>query len=307
MTTRDHEPSGGPRIVVIGSVMVDRVVSVPAVVAAGATILGGSIEVHPGGKGANQAAAASRAGAPVVFVGRTGRDGAFVLEALRSLGVGVDACRIDEGASGSAFVQVAADGENAIVVVPAANARFDRDDLARAMQEVREGDLVLLQHETAMLAEVVAAGLERGGRLWLNASPADPSLWSLPLARLEALVVNETEAAVLSGGLPDPHAAMEHLVARLPEVLVIVTLGRDGAIAARGRGRWRQASFEVEAIDTVGCGDAFVGVLAAATRRGTEVAGALREACAAGALAATVRGAIPSMPSRKAIAALAGG
>lgn len=284
--------------------MVDRVVSVPTVVAAGATILGGSIEVHPGGKGANQAAAAALAGAPVLFAGRTGRDGAFVLDALRSLGVGVDACRIDDGASGSAFVQVAADGENAIVVVPAANARFDRDDLARAMREVRRGDLVLLQHETAMLAEVVAAGLERGARLWLNAAPADPSLWSLPLGRLEVLVVNETEAAVLSGGVLDPLAAMEHLAARLPEVLVVVTLGRDGAIAAQGPSRWRQPSFEVEAIDTVGCGDAFVGGLSAARLRGAAVEEALREACAAGALAATGRGAIPSMPSRSRIASL---
>jgi len=291
------------RIVVIGSIMVDRVAAVPTIVPAGATLTARTLAIHPGGKGANQAAAAARAGATVRFAGRTGRDGAFVLEALRNCGVDTTPSRIDEGSSGTAFVQVTPSGENAIVIVPEANARFDRDDLSRALDAVRPGDLVVLQNETALLAEAIVAAADRGARVWLNAAPAEPGLLALPLERLDALLVNETEAATLAGHAT-PADALDRLCTRFETALVVVTLGAAGAIAGRGDARWSQSSFPVRAIDTVGCGDAFVGALAAATAGRHPLARALREACAAGALAATKAGAIPSLPTRAEIAAL---
>lgn len=289
------------RVTVIGSIMIDRVVAVSRIVPAGTTIVARGIEVHPGGKGANQAAAAALAGASVTFAGRAGRDGGFVVEALAERGVDTTPCHLDDGLSGTAFVQVAPNGENAIAIVPEANARFDRDDLARAVAAIGSGELVLLQNETALLAETIEAALARGARVWLNAAPADRGLLDLPLHRLDALIVNEHEAATLTHPELSPDRALEALAARLPATLVIVTLGSDGAIAARGERRWKQPSFPVVAIDTVGCGDAFVGALAAAVAAGRSIERALREACAAGALAATGRGAIPSLPGRDAI------
>jgi ribokinase len=294
------------RVTVIGSIMVDRVVAVPKIVPSGATVTARGIEVHPGGKGANQAAAAAMAGAEVTFAGRTGHDGAFVLEALRERGVDTSACRIDDGPSGTAFVQVAPNGENAIAIVPEANARFDRDDLAKAIAAVGADSLVLLQHETALLAETIDAAADRGARVWLNAAPADRGVLSLPLHRLDALIVNEHEAATLTHPELAPDRALEALASSLPTALVIITLGRDGAIAARGDRRWKQPSFPVHAIDTVGCGDAFVGAFAAAIAAGRAIERALQEGCAAGALAATRRGAIPSLPVRAAIDQLCG-
>lgn len=286
-----------PRVRVIGSIMVDRVVRVPSIVRSGETIAAASIEVHPGGKGANQAAAAALAGANVSFAARTGRDGAFVLDALAERGVDVSPSRIDDGASGTAFVQVAASGENAIAIVPEANARFDREDLARAIDGVRSGDLVLLQNETALLEEAIAALRASQVMIWLNAAPAHPVIDFKVLEQVDVLLVNETEAAAIAGAT-DPHESLERLADRLPKTLVVVTLGAQGAIACHGERRWSQPSFEVHAIDTVGCGDAFIGAMAAAIARGADVATSLREGCAAGALAAMRAGAIPSLPTR---------
>jgi ribokinase len=291
---------------VIGSIMIDRVVAVPRIVPAGTTIVARGIEVHPGGKGANQAAAAALAGATVTFASRAGRDGGFVLEALTERGVDCSPCRLDDGLSGTAFVQVGENGENAIAIVPEANARFDREDLARALAMVRANDLILLQNETTLLAEAIEGGLARGARVWLNAAPADRGLLELPLHRLDALIVNEHEAATLTHVELGSERALEALADRLPATLVVVTLGPEGAIAARGGRRWRQPSFPVHAIDTVGCGDAFVGALAAAISAGRSIEDSLRDGCAAGSLAATRRGAIPSLPGREEIAGLTG-
>lgn len=295
-----------PKVVVIGSVMVDRVVRVPTIVRPGETLTANSIEVHPGGKGANQAAAAALAGATVIFAARTGADGAFVLEALSARGVDVAPSRIDEGASGTAFVQVAASGENAIAIVPEANGRFDRDDLDRALRDVRPGDLVLLQNETALLEETIEACLARRGMVWLNAAPASPAVPKAMLELVDVLIVNEHEAAAISG-IDEPREALERLCSRLPKALIVVTMGPEGVIAGHGAKRWSQAAFAVEAVDTVGCGDAFVGAMAAAIARGTDVETALREGGAAGAIAATRVGAIPSLPSREEIEAMLAG
>jgi ribokinase len=292
-----------PKIVVIGSVMVDRVVRVPTIVRPGETLAANSIEVHPGGKGANQAAAAALAGATVMFAARTGADGAFVLEALSARGVDVAPSRIDEGASGTAFVQVAASGENAIAIVPEANGRFDRDDLDRALRDVRPGDLVLLQNETALLGTTIESARAIGGVIWLNAAPASPAVPRAMLELVDVLIVNEHEAAAI-GGVAEPREALERLCLRLPKALIVVTIGPEGVIAGHGARRWSHAAFAVEAVDTVGCGDAFVGAMAAAIVRGEEVGIALREGCAAGAIAATRTGAIPSLPTRAEIAAM---
>lgn len=293
--------NGSPRVVVIGSVMVDRVVAVPAIVRPGETLAASEMAIHPGGKGANQAAAAARAGAETTFVGRTGRDGEFVLETLRELGVETSNCALDEGSSGTAFLQIAPDGENAIVIVPGANARFDRDDLARAVAAIVPGDLVLLQNETAMLEETIDASVAAGAKVWLNPAPADPRVSAAALAKVDVLILNETEAAALATGKADPAAALDALCLERPAQLVVVTLGAKGAIAGHGDRRWAQAARPVEAVDTVGCGDAFIGAMAAWTVGGASVEGSLAAGCAAGSLAATVHGAIPSMPDRHAV------
>lgn len=283
--------------------MVDRVVRVRAIPRPGETVAARSSATFAGGKGANQAAAAAKCGACVRMLGRTGRDGAFIVEALRAAGVDVAAIRTDDPVSGAATVMVSDAGENAIVIAPESNTRIARADIDAFLASARAGDFVLLQNECSELEHAVRASSALDLRVWLNAAPADASLASLPLELLDGLVVNETESEALSG-LSEPARALERLSERLPRATVIVTLGADGAIAACGATRLAHAGFTVDAVDTVGCGDAFVGAflaeIAAESRidRGEACARAILRGNAAGALAAMRAGAIPSLPTR---------
>jgi ribokinase len=275
----------GTSIHVIGSMMIDRVSRVHALPRAGETVVALSSSVHAGGKGANQAAAAAKCGARVRMLGRTGRDGAFIVEALRAARVDVDAISTADAVSGAATVLVAQSGENAIVIAPESNTRLVLAEIAAFLEPAAQGDIVLFQNECSCLHDGIAHAAARALRVWLNAAPADASLRAIRYEKLSGLVVNETEAEALTGE-PDPARALETLATRMPHGTVIVTLGAQGAIAAIGRARHAHRGFEVEAVDTVGCGDAFVGAYLASIAEGRGIDESLARANAAGALAA---------------------
>ena len=276
--------------------MIDRVVRVRALPRAGETVPALSSATFAGGKGANQAAAAAKCGARVRMLGRTGRDGAFIVDALAAAGVDVDALSTADPVSGSATVLVAESGENAIAIAPESNTRLVMPDVEGFLAKADPGEIVLLQNECSCLHETISHAAVRVLRVWLNAAPADARLDALKYEKLTGLVVNETEAEALTGAR-DPARALEALAARMPHGTVIVTLGAQGAIAALGSARYAHRGFEVDAVDTVGCGDAFVGAYLAAVSQGRDIAQALARANAAGALAAMRAGAIPSLPS----------
>jgi ribokinase len=281
---------------VVGSMMIDRVSRVRALPRAGETVAALASGVFAGGKGANQAAAASRCGARVRMLGRTGRDGAFIVDALRDAGVATGEISTADPVAGSATVLVAESGENAIVIAPESNTRIVLAEIEAFLERAAQGDIVLFQNECSCLHEGIAHAASRALRVWLNAAPADARLGALKLEKLTGLVVNETEAESLTGER-DPARALEALAARMPAATVIVTLGAGGAIAALGRARYSHRGYIVDAVDTVGCGDAFVGAYLAAIAGGRDPAQALARANAAGALAAMRAGAIPSLPS----------
>jgi len=282
---------------VVGSMMIDRVSRVRSLPRAGETVAALASGVFAGGKGANQAAAAARCGARVRMLGRTGRDGAFIVDALRDAGVATGEISTADPVAGSATVLVAESGENAIVIAPEANTRIVLAEIEAFLQRAAQGDIVLFQNECSCLHEGIAHAASRALRVWLNAAPADARLGALKLEKLTGLVVNETEAEALTGER-EPARALEALAARMPAATVIVTLGANGAIAALGRARYAHRGFTVDAVDTVGCGDAFVGAYLAAIAEGRDIAQALARANAAGALAAMREGAMPSLPSR---------
>ena len=288
----------GTSIHVIGSMMIDRVSRVHALPRAGETVVALSSSVHAGGKGANQAAAAAKCGARVRMLGRTGPDGAFIVEALRAARVDVDAISTADAVSGAATVLVAESGENAIVIAPESNTRLVLAEIAAFLEPAAQGDIVLFQNECSCLHDGIAHAAARALRVWLNAAPADASLRAIRYEKLSGLVVNETEAEALTGE-PDPARALETLATRMPHGTVIVTLGAQGAIAAIGRARHAHRGFEVEAVDTVGCGDAFVGAYLASIAEGRGIDESLARANAAGALAAMRAGAIPSLATRE--------
>ena len=310
------------RVLVIGSSNTDYTLRVPTLPTPGETRLGGVFAINPGGKGANQAVAACRAGAEVTFVTAVGDDdqGRAALEVGRRAGIDVGHAIVVAGAvSGAALILVDDAGENMIGVAPGANAalRVEYDDaLPDALFE--SGGVLLASLEIPL--EVVARALERGraaGMITLL-NPAPASLAATPLlARADVVTPNRGEAATLVGKPPDTDptelaAALIELGARV----VVMTLGPRGCLVATRRehptlGR-EDATLDltaipspsVVAVDTVGAGDAFNGALATALAEGLPPLIAAAWAVCAGALAVTVRGAQAGLPTRAAIDAL---
>jgi ribokinase len=285
---------------VIGSLMIDRVLRVPALPAPGETVMARSAAVHPGGKGANQAVAAARCGARVRMLGRTGSDGAFIVRELAAAGVDTACVMTSDAMSGFAAVMVADDGMNSIVIAPEANSRIGDADIDAFLTGAAPGDLLLMQNECSGLGHAVTRACEVGLKLWLNAAPMGDAVRQIDLGALSCLLVNEHELAALTG-IGEPEAALDRLANAWPKLDIVVTLGAAGWIARVDGAPLSGRAIPVEAIDTVGCGDAFVGALAALRSEGMPWIDALTRANAAGALAATIAGAIPSMPTRDAI------
>ncbi|MGK5741367.1 ribokinase [Micromonospora sp. URMC 103] len=297
-----------PDIVVFGSINADLVLEVPALPGPGETVLGGRLRVLSGGKGANQAVAAASAAAapdeatgPVVrMVGRIGDDahGRRMRADLVEAGVDDSAVTIDATEpSGTALVFVDRAGENLIAVAPGANARLDETDVARVGTVLRPRDVVLCQLEVPLPAvrALLTVAAAAGARTVCNAAPATPLDPGL-LAALDVLVVNESEAQVVRGAVI---RTPEEAVRAAAEIgcSVVVTLGAAGAVYAEPTGGSGHCPApDVEVVDTVGAGDAFVGALAVALARGAALAEAVQAGVTAGAAAVTRSGARPTRP-----------
>lgn len=287
-------PAAG--VVVIGSANLDVVARVDAIPAPGETVLARGRDDRPGGKGLNQAVAASRAGGQVRFVACLGDDEAaeVLLDAAVGAGVGTDLVRRVPGPSGTAWIMVRPDGENAIVVDSGANARLDSLD-APVRAAIREARVIVAQLETPLEAILQAghAARESGAVFVLNAAPA----MQLPaelLGCVEVLVVNQHEARQLSGH-DDPAAAARALHGVVGAT--VVTLGADGALIHDATGARRVPGVRADVVDTTGAGDTFTGVLAATLAAGAGLDAAVARAVVAGALAVETMGAVPSIPS----------
>ncbi|WP_405623968.1 ribokinase [Streptomyces sp. NBC_01396] len=285
-------------IVVLGSTNMDLVAYVEKAPQLGETVTGREFRTVPGGKGANQAIAAARAGATVSMIGAVGNDafGTRLRSTLDHSGVGTDHLRTVEAHSGTAHIVVDDEGGNAIVVIPGANGTVDH--LVPGDEGlIASADALLLQLEIPMAAVVAGARTARahGVRTILTPAPARPLPPEL-MAATDLLVPNEHEAATLTG-LTDPRGAAASLLDQVPEV--VVTLGSAGSLyAARGSDPLTVPAPRVTAVDSTGAGDTFVGALAVALGEARPMAEALAWAGAAAALSVQRPGASASMPYR---------
>ena len=294
----DQVQQNSPQVAVVGSANVDLVVPVPRHPAGGETILGGDLVRHPGGKGANQAVAAARAGGvPTTFIGALGQDeaGELLETSMRDAGVDVGLVERLDAATGTALISVSPDGENSIIVAPGANGHV-RIGSAQASR-LATADVVLAQLEIPLeVVQQAAAARGKDTLMVLNAAPSQElpdELW----ASLDVLVVNEHEAADMAGlDHIDPEALARALLTRVPAV--VITLGGEGSlVATRDQAPVRVAAFPVQVVDTTGAGDTYCGVLAAELAKGAALPQAARVAAAAGALATTGLGAQESVPT----------
>ena len=320
---------GSAEVVVVGSINVDQVVTVDRLPLPGETLIGTSMTLLPGGKGANQAVAAARRGAATTMIGAVGDDvhASAALPLLVESGVDVELVATAEGPTGLAVVSVGSDSENTIVVVPGANASVDEEAVARHSEVVSRAAVVVLQ------GEIPVSGIERAarlatGRLVLNLAPVVAV--SAEVVRLaDPLVLNEHEGRLLlelvapeaaerlagrdasddaasassaagSAASPDAPAGDDAAVVAELRALgvasVVLTRGAAGALVSDASGSWSVPSPRVRAVDSSGAGDAFVGALSAALANGSSLLEAAQEAVRVGAYSVTTAGTQPSYP-----------
>ncbi|MGO1284084.1 MAG: ribokinase [Brachybacterium sp.] len=296
-----ENPSTGGTIVVVGSINVDLTANVRRHPLPGETLHGTGGRMSPGGKGANQAVAAGQLGARVRMVGAVGSDpqSEVALSALRASGVDTAAVTEVEGPTGLAIVTVAEDGENSIVVIAGANSAIDAQYVEQHAELIGAAEIVICQGEIPRDGIEALPRLTRG-RFLHNPAPVmelDPEV----LRASDPLVVNEHEASLVLAQLGAGAGARdeEETVRALRGAgirSVVLTLGAQGSLVADAQGTHRIPPAAVEAVDTTGAGDAFIGALALGLARGESLAQAARLASQVGAYATTGAGAQPSYP-----------
>ncbi|MDP6361125.1 MAG: ribokinase [Planctomycetota bacterium] len=298
------------RITVIGSSNVDFIMKVPHLPAAGETVTGGEYVQVFGGKGANTATAASRAGGQVTFMTCLGVDhfGRQMVENFRADRIDTSSIQfLDDQPCGTALIMVDSNGENCISVAAGANGALSVNMVQDIEALISESPLVLLQMEIPISTneEVLRLADKHGAAVLLNYAPVLEEPLELN-SRITYLVINELEASALSGhpvsSQLEASAAAEALRSRGPQN-VLITLGGDGVVAATDQGMVHVQVFEVEPVDTTAAGDTFCGCLGAAIVEGLALPAAMRQASAAAAICVTRVGAQPSIPDRDEIEA----
>jgi ribokinase len=298
-------------ITVVGSLNMDLLVEVPRFPAPGETMAGRNFRHTAGGKGANQACAVAKLGAPAFMIGAVGCDafGDEMLAGLKASGVNTSGvARRAEIASGTAMIVLDASGQNQIVVTSGANGTLSAADVHSHERDLRASRALLVQLETSMESVTAALRLARAAKVLTILNPAPFSPLSDEVLRLgDFLIPNENEAAQLTGvevrDLASASVAAQQLRDR-SQANVLITLGANGVWLATDSFTGHVPAFKVEAVDTVGAGDTFIGAFAVRVAEGADMHEAARFGCAAAAISVTRRGAQASQPVRTEVAEL---
>ena len=286
------------KILNFGSLNIDNVYQVDHFVRKGETVSSKSLTLFSGGKGLNQSVALGRAGAKVWHAGSIGKDGLFLLETLRAAGVNVSCVRVlEEGKTGNAIIQNDAEGDNCILLSGGANQGITREQIDETLSHFSAEDFLVLQNEVNELPYLVQKAHEKGMRIVLNPSPMDEKIFEINLSFVDWFLLNELEAAELTGGAgTEPATMLALLQCKFPSACFVLTLGPQGAYYADAKQTIWQEIYPAKVVDTTAAGDTFTGYFLAAILEGKSVKASLDLAAKAAAIAVSRPGAAPSIP-----------
>lgn len=292
------------KIVVFGSLNIDKVYSLEHFVCPGETISVAKMEQFCGGKGFNQAIALRRAGNDVFFAGAVGQDGGMLLDMLDRNGVNRRFVKQTAGSTGHAIIQVDVSGQNSIIILAGANGEITEHDVESVLSNFGKGDLIVLQNEISCVPQIIRQAHSKGMIIALNPSPYNDRITACDISCVDYLLLNETEGAAMTNtAAPDDILNTLHL--RYPRLNVVLTLGGDGSRFQSCDGRsFTCGIYPVQVADTTAAGDTFTGYFLSEMLRHGDAAQALRIASAAAGLAVSRKGAEPSIPLMDEVAAI---
>lgn len=286
------------RILNLGSLNMDRIYFVDHIVREGETVHSEEVRFCCGGKGLNQSVALAKAGMEVYHGGQIGKDGALLRNKLKDSGVRTDYVVQTAGESGHAVIQIDTHGKNSILVCAGANGLVCREFIDEVLGHFEEGDALLLQNEISNVDYAIRRAREKGMIIIVNPSPITKALSECGLENADILMLNESEAAALSGVQEDYHGMLKVLSLRYPNTMLVLTVGEQGAMCWNRGTLFNQCAFETPVIDTTAAGDTFCGYFIADILRGRPIAEAMEDAAIAAAMTVSRLGAADSIPTR---------
>ncbi len=290
------------RVLNFGSLNIDYVYRVDEFVKPGETKAALSLSKFAGGKGLNQSLAMARAGLRVFHAGKVGPEGAFLVETLHQGHVDTALVAQGDTPTGHAIIQVDDRGRNCILLFGGANREIDEPFAEAVIGKFMPGDLCVLQNEISYLDGIMRKAHAAGMRIALNPSPFTPTLLECPLDLVDIFIMNEIEAAAISGET-DPERAALRMSTRYPTATIVITLGEGGSLCIHKGSIVRQKAYRVKAVDTTAAGDTFMGYFLAGIAEGLDTAASLDLAARAAAICVTRPGASDSVPFRSEIGA----
>jgi len=285
------------KILNFGSLNIDYVYRLEHIVNPGETITSLGLEVFPGGKGLNQSVALARAGAKVYHAGHIGEDGDFLKEICSRSGVNVDYVKQIAVRTGNAIIQVAENGQNAILLFAGANRENTKEYVDEILSWFKKGDVLLLQNEVNLTDYMVDSANAKGMLVILNPSPYDERLECCDLSKVNVFIMNEIEGAQITGE-EKPEEILKVMYKKYPGSEVVLTLGDKGSIYSNGEHTYTQEAISVKAVDTTAAGDTFTGYYIAGMLERMSKKEALELAAKASAIAVSRNGASSSIPMR---------
>jgi len=287
------------KILNFGSLNVDYVYEVEHFVLPGETISSNNLTITAGGKGLNQSIALARAGASPFHAGAIGSaDSSLFIDLLNQSGVRTDYVEVLPGPSGHAIIQVDKNGQNCIVLYGGTNQLIDNAFVERVLENFDRGDIVLIQNEISSIKYIMETAYRKGLKIYLNPSPANKKLEEYPINYVDTLILNEVEGEQLTGETK-PDAILDSLLAKYPEMKIVLTLGKNGSVYGDKNRREYQGIFKTAVVDTTAAGDTFTGYFISCTAKGMDVKESLKYAAAASAMAVSKLGAACSIPTIK--------